>query len=83
VDVSRGQRVSRVSSEWFSRLADERFLSLSELFASVRGRAERSRRRNVESTAIEVDASSNNPDRLALMLPGSEAPVAPTDWSFG
>ena len=40
VDVSRGERVGRVSSEWFSRPADERFLSLSELFASVRGRAE-------------------------------------------
>ena len=40
VDVNRGERVSRVSSEWFSRPADERYLSLSELFASVRGRAE-------------------------------------------
>ena len=38
VDVSRGQRVGRVSSEWFSRPADERYLSLSELYASVRGR---------------------------------------------
>ena len=83
VDASRGERVSRVSSEWFSRPADERFLSLSELFASVRGRAERSHTRTVESAAIKVDASRNNPDRLALMLPGSEAPVAPTHWSFG
>ena len=83
VDVSRGQRVSRVSSEWFSRPADERFLSLSELFASVRSRAEHSRTRTVESAAIKVDASRNNPDRLAVMLPGSEAPVAPTHWSFG
>jgi hypothetical protein len=41
VDASRGERVSRVSSEWFSRPADERYLSLSDLFASVRGRAER------------------------------------------
>ena len=55
VDASRGQRVSRVSSEWFSRPADERFLSLSELFASVRGRAERSRTQTVESAAIRVD----------------------------
>ena len=51
VDVSRGERVGRVSSEWFSRPADERFLSLSELFASVRGRAERSRTQTVESAA--------------------------------
>ena len=83
MDVSRGERVGRVSSEWFSRPADERFLSLSELFASVRGRAERSRTRTVESAAIRVEASRDNADRLALMLPGSEAPVAPTHWSFG
>ena len=83
VDASRGQRVSRVSSEWFSRPADERYLSLSDLFASVRGRAERSRTRTVESAAIRVGASRNNADRLALMLPGCEAPIAPTHWSFG
>jgi len=29
VDVSRGQRIGRVSSEWFSRPADERYLSLN------------------------------------------------------
>ena len=83
VDASRGQRVSRVSSEWFSRPADEQFSSLSELFASVRGRAERSRTQTVESAAIRVEASRENTDRLALMLPGSETPVAPTHWSFG
>lgn len=82
VDATRGQRVSRVSSEWFSRPADERFLSLSELLASVRGRAERSRTRTVESAAIRVEATRDNTDRLALILPGSETPVAPTHWSF-
>ena len=30
VDVSRGERVGRVSSEWFSRPADQRYLSLNE-----------------------------------------------------
>ena len=49
VDVSRGERIGRVSSEWFSRPADERYLSLSELARSVRDRAERSRTRVVES----------------------------------
>ena len=83
VDASRGERVSRVSSEWFSRPADERYLSLSDLFASVRGRAERSRTRTVESAAIRVEASRDKTDRLALILPGCEAPIAPTHWSFG
>ena len=54
VDISRGERIGRVSSEWFSRPADERYLSLSELFASVRERADRSRTRTVESAAIRV-----------------------------
>ncbi|MCA1537709.1 hypothetical protein I6F21_34920 [Bradyrhizobium sp. NBAIM03] len=45
VDVTRGTRVGRVSSEWFSRPADERYLSLSDLYGSVRGRTERSRTR--------------------------------------
>lgn len=56
VDVRRGERIGRVSSEWFSRPADERYLSLSELYAAVRGRAERSRTRTAESSAIRVEA---------------------------
>lgn len=40
VDVSRGGHNGRVSSEWFSRPDDEKHLSLSELYASVKRRAE-------------------------------------------
>jgi hypothetical protein len=83
VDVSRGQRIGRVSSEWFSRPADERYLSLSELFDAVRGRAERSRTRTVESEKIRVEASRDDAERLTLLLPGEEVPLAPTHWSFG
>ncbi|MER2508259.1 MAG: DUF932 domain-containing protein [Amaricoccus sp.] len=83
VDVSRGERVGRVSSEWFSRPDDERFLSLDDLARSVRHRAEHSRTRVVETAAIQVEASRADPERLALVLPGAETPVAPTHWSFG
>jgi hypothetical protein len=83
VDVSRGERIGRVSSEWFSRPDDERYLSLSDLFAAVYGRAERSRTRTVESAAIRVEASREDAERLTLILPGSDTPVAPTHWSFG
>lgn len=83
VDVTRGERVGRVSSEWFSRPDDERFLSLGELARSVRDRAERSRTRVVETALIHVEASRTDPERLSLLLPGAEAPVAPTHWSFG
>jgi hypothetical protein len=83
VDVSRGQRVGRVSSEWFARPDDERYLSLTALQEAVEARARRSRTRTVESAAIRVEASREDPERLALMLPGADAPVAPTHWSFG
>lgn len=83
VDVSRGQRVGRVSSEWFNRPADERYLSLTDLRNSVRARSQRSRTRIVESERIRVEASRDDAERLLLMLPDAEAPVAPTHWSFG
>ncbi|WP_439402662.1 DUF932 domain-containing protein [Bradyrhizobium sp. DASA03068] len=83
VDVGRGERVGRVSSEWFSRPADERYLSLNELARSVRDRADRSRTRVVESALIHVEANRADPERLTLMLPGSDKPATPTHWSFG
>ncbi|MFG1304544.1 DUF932 domain-containing protein [Xanthobacter autotrophicus] len=83
VDVNRGERVGRVSSEWFSRPDDERFLSLGELARAVRDRAERSRSRVVKTALIHVEASRSDPERLSLILPGSDTPIAPTHWSFG
>ena len=83
VDISRGQRIGRVSSEWFSRPDDERFLSLTDLARTVSARSERSRTRTVESAHIQIEASRNDPERLTLILPGADAPVAPTHWSFG
>ncbi|WP_332118216.1 DUF932 domain-containing protein [Azorhizobium caulinodans] len=83
VDVTRGERVGRVSSEWFSRPDDERFLSLGELAAMVRGRADHSRSRLVETSRIHVEASRSNAERLSLVLPGADAPVELNHWSFG
>jgi len=83
VDVSRGERNGRVSSEWFNRPDDERYLSLDDLWANVKGRSERSRSRVVQTADIRVEAARDNPERLHLMLPKAEAPVAPTHWAFG
>jgi len=83
VDVNRGERVGRVSSEWFSRPDDEKYLSLSDLYASVQGRTERSRTRTVESAAIRVEANREDAERLTLRLPGSDTALSPTHWSFG
>ncbi len=83
VDVTRGGHNSRVFSEWCSRPDDEKFLSLSDLHESVKARADHSRTRTVESAAIWVEAGRDDSDKLALVLPDAEVPVAPTHWSFG
>jgi hypothetical protein len=83
VNVSRGERIGRVSSEWFSRPDDERYLSLSELYAAVRSRAERATARTVETRSIRVEASRDNAERLTLIVPDRDTPVAPTHWGFG
>lgn len=83
IDVSRGRMSSRVSSEWFSRPDDEKYLSLTSLYDAVRGRADRATTRIVESRSIRVEAKSDNPERLMLVAPGDDRPLAPTNWSFG
>jgi hypothetical protein len=83
VDVSRGERVGRVSSEWFARPDDERYLSLTDLYDAVRRRAACAQARTVESRAVKVEVSRDNAERLALLVPGRDEPVVPTHWSFG
>ncbi|WP_180899595.1 DUF932 domain-containing protein [Martelella soudanensis] len=82
VDISRGENISRVSSEWFSRPDDERYLSLTELYDAVKTCADRAKARTVESRAVRVEASRDDAERLSLIVPGQEQPVAPTHWSF-
>jgi hypothetical protein len=64
------------------RMCAVSYLSLDDLFASVKGRAERSRTRTVESAAIRVEAHRDNPEKLGLVLPGADEPIAPTHWSL-
>ena len=83
VDISRGERIGRVSSEWFSRPDGERYLSLSALYDAVRTRAERATARTVETRALRVEADRGSAERLALIVPGRDEPVTPTHWSYG
>ncbi|GLR68659.1 hypothetical protein GCM10010909_33410 [Acidocella aquatica] len=83
VDISRGERIGRVSSEWFSRPDDERYLSLSDLYESVCARTKRATARTVESRTVRVEARRDDAEQLALIVPGRDGPVAPTHWSFG
>ena len=82
VDIARGERIGRVSSEWFSRPDDERYLSLGALYEAVRARADRATARTVETRALRVEASRDSAERLTLLVPNRDQPVAPTHWSF-
>src|SRR5471030_2880078 len=75
VDISRGERIGRVSSEWFSRPDDERYLSLTALYDAVRSRAERASARTVETRALRVEVNREDAERLALIVPGRVEPV--------
>ncbi len=59
VDVTRGERNGRVSSEWFSRPADERFLSLRIPMHSAHPyRFQTAHRSNLKSPTVPI---SNRP----------------------
>ncbi|HTM81575.1 DUF932 domain-containing protein [Asticcacaulis sp.] len=83
VDVSRGSRDGRVSSQWFSRPDDERYLNLDDLYEATRKRANLARVRTVASNLVRVEASREDTENLSLILPGRDDQVAPTHWSFG
>jgi len=83
IDLTNGSRNGRVSSEWFSRPADQRFLNLNDLYAFTQSRAERSTTRIIDTKAVKVVADRNNQDLLRLQYPGRDMPVAPTHWAFG
>src|SRR5260221_4374169 len=83
VDVRRGERIGRVSSEWFSRPADERYLNLDDLYGAVRQRADSSRTRTIESRLVHIEAKRDDAENLSVLVPGADAPLTPTHWSFG
>src|SRR4051812_26469129 len=80
VDISRGERIGRVSSEWFSRPDDERYLSLTALHDTVRARADRATARTVESRALRVEAGGGGGGGPTFTPPGRGGPGAPADW---
>ncbi len=49
----------------------------------MKSRAERATARTVETKALRVEASRDDAEELTLIVPGQEAPVVPTHWSYG
>ena len=83
VDISRGTRIGRVSSEWFSRPGDERYLSLTDLYKAVRHRAELASTTVVPTEKLRVEARRDDAAHLWLVCQHQDTPIVPTHWSFG
>jgi hypothetical protein len=82
VDTTKGSHNGVVSSQWFTRPADQRFTSLYDLQAKVEARRRISSVRTVDSKDIEVIAKRDDADYLGLSLASSD-PLQPNHWSFG
>ena len=80
--TSRGGTNGRLSSQWWSRPDDQRFLSLTDLLAHVQGEADASSAQVIDASKIKVQASRDNAERLTMILP-DDTEAAPTHWSFG
>ncbi len=81
VAVHKGSLDSSVSSQWFSRPHDQRFLNLNDLADHVRARSDTALQNIIDVQDIRVNASMNDPEKLMLAFNDTE--VAPTNWSFG
>jgi hypothetical protein len=75
-----------VSNQWMRRPADQKFLSLDDLFEYRLGEAEASRADTVDSRKIEVIADASEPTKMSLEITtenGTVLPCSPTHYSFG
>lgn len=85
-NFERGETRTEVSKQWIARPADQKFLSLDELHASVKARSDATFERRVDTRKLEIFAPDpktvEDTHKMFLGLPDGEA-VAPTHWSFG
>ncbi len=78
----------RVSSQWFSRPDDQRFVDLNSMHAACLYSANNGQVRISQSKDIQVIAAKDDPDALQLIIPRENAGqdeliVKPSHWSFG
>jgi hypothetical protein len=71
----------QASRQWASRPADERFLSLDELYAKVRRERENSIQSVISTRKIEVQPHPID-TRRGIVIAGESTVAAPTNWSF-
>jgi hypothetical protein len=74
--------ITRATTEWFRRPADERYLSLAELHLATLNRAIRCQSDVIETTSLLADGESLASGRLTLNH-RTLGTLEPTDWSLG
>ena len=79
VKALEGTQVSSVSSQWFNRPDDQRFLTLDDLIVAVKARSDTSEAVPVDlgAVAFDVDETGN----IQMGLNGNKSPL--NNWSFG
>lgn len=82
VDTTRGTSSGVLSSEWYRRPKDERYLDMPSLHSMLKARSDRSRPMTIETNTVKVVGHVTDPEKLQLVLP-DESLVDPTHWSFG
>lgn len=87
VNRTSGWKATRVTSNWYNRPDDERFLNLSDLLNYTRDRYENSTTAVIENRDLELithDDPKNIEDamKLSIKMPDDQI-LAPTHWSFG
>jgi hypothetical protein len=85
-NMSKGDTNMEVNTQWMRRPADQKFLSLDELFETRLAEAEASRADTVDSRKIEVVADATKPTKMSLKITtenGTVIDTDPTHYSFG
>lgn len=86
-NLGKGEARTDLSRQWIARPADQRFLSLTDLHASVAARAQASVEDRISTRKIEFHAPGNpttieETHDLSVGLNGGEI-AYPSHWSFG
>jgi len=81
VDPHKGQRIGAVSSQWFSRSDDERFLSLTAIEEAVSVRSMNAQQEIIDVRGVEIRAKSDDAETLKVTFDNQELDA--THWSFG
>jgi hypothetical protein len=85
VDPHKGKLIGKVSSQWFTRPDDQKFLSLTDLEESVSTRSFNAQQEVIDVKSIAVNADRDNPEalRIGFGMKDGEIDAEPTHWSFG